>query len=426
LKHKRTKPLATSRLLVALRGALFAAALLWPHLARAHAPTFAVYSKYEATTGGRDIAFVFELDTPSVLALVQRDALLQGGPKLDPAALPKYNSFFSDYLFARFSVANDGAPCAHPSELGRFFWDEPTTHVLAVTKFTCASDPDELTIRSLVTHDLPVPHELVGDLQHGETLVRRFFVGDDVETTISFGSLPSSGLDEPHRPRRRGQVSYVLEPDRLRRFDQLAREELGSSSPAPQAADPHPWALFPRFVGEGIRHIFTGYDHVLFIVTLILAIGTWRRLAVVVTSFTAAHSVTLLFATLGWVTIPSRIVEPLIAASVLYVAVETALRSEVRARALIAFGFGLIHGFGLSSVLRDLGLSRGELAPALLGFNVGVEVGQLLIVTPLFALILSLRKHESGYSRLRSILAASVAVVAVFWIFVRVREALGS
>jgi hydrogenase/urease accessory protein HupE len=426
LKRKRTKPLATSRLLVALRGALFVAALFWPHLARAHAPTFAVYSKYEATTRGRDIAFVFELDAPSVLALLQRDAVLQGGPKLDPATLPQYSSFFSEYLFARFSVANDGTPCAHPSELGRFFRDEQTTHVLAVTKFSCASDLDEVTIRSLVTHDLPVPHELVGDLQHGETLVRRFFVGDEVETTISFRSLPSSGIDEPHRPKRRGQVSYVLEPDRLRRFDGLAQAELGVTSAAPSVSAPHPWALFPRFIGEGIRHIFTGYDHVLFVVTLILAIGTWRRLAVVVTSFTAAHSITLVFATLGWVTLPSRIVEPLIAASVLYVAVDTALRPEGRARALIAFGFGLIHGFGFSSVLRDLGLSRAELPPALLGFNVGVELGQLLIVTPLFALILSLRKHESGYSRVRSILAAGVAVIAVFWIFVRVREAFGS
>jgi hydrogenase/urease accessory protein HupE len=422
----RTAPLATSGFALALRGALFALALIWPRLAEAHAPSFAVYSKYEATTSARDVAFVFALDTPSVLSLLEQDALPRDERrKLDLASLPQYRSFFSSYLFSRFSVANDGAACGHPDELGRFFWDERTTHVLAVTKFTCAAALGELTIRSLVTHDMPVPHELVGDLQHGETLVRRFFLGDEVETTISIPSLPASGLDEPRRPRRRGQISYVLEPDRIRRFDDLARAELGVSSSSAQLVGAHPWALLPRFVGEGVRHIFTGYDHVLFIVTLILTVGSWRRLGVIVTSFTAAHSITLLVATLGWVSMPERVVEPLIAGSVLFVAVDTAVRAQPRVRALIAFGFGLVHGFGLSTVLRDLGLSGKELAPALLGFNVGVEIGQLLIVTPLFALILFLRKNERRYSRVRSVLAAGVAVVAVFWVVVRVREALG-
>jgi hydrogenase/urease accessory protein HupE len=438
LKLSPTRSPPASRFRLALRGALCALVLVWfvwPGLARAHAPAFAVYSKYEATTRGRDVAFVFELDAPSVLALLQRDAAPtvhgDAAPKVTAADLPQYLPFFSDYLLSRFSVSNDGALCAHPAALSHFLRDDATTHILAVTKFSCPAELDTLTIRSLVTHDLPVPHELVGDLQHGETLVRRFFLGDDVETTISIPSLPPSGLDEPRRAKRHGQISYVLEPDRIRRFDALARAELGEGTPDTETAGPqaahgdHSWAKFPRFVGEGIRHIFAGYDHVLFIVTLILAVRSWRHLAYVVTSFTAAHSVTLLFATLGWITIPAAIVEPLIAASVLFVALDTALRSEPRAHAQIAFAFGLIHGFGLSSVLRDLGLTRSEVGPALLGFNIGVEIGQLLIVAPLFGLILVLRRNERGFGRIRSVLAAGVAVVAVFWIVVRVREALG-
>ena len=205
----------------------------------------------------------------------------------------------------------------------------------------------------------------------------------------------------------------------------LRAPELGAELPSKVGVDVHPASTLAHFVGEGIRHIFTGYDHILFIVTLILTVGSWRKLAVTVTAFTAAHSVTLALATLGLVTLPSRLVEPLIALSVL---VRRARRgvptTQAGTRALIAFGFGLVHGFGLSNVLRDLGLSGRELAPALLGFNVGVEIGQLLIVAPLFSLILILRKNEGAYTRVRSVLAAGVAVIAVFWIVLRVRAAL--
>ncbi len=186
----------------------------------------------------------------------------------------------------------------------------------------------------------------------------------------------------------------------------------------------HPLATMMHFVGEGIRHIFTGYDHILFIVTLILSVSCWRQLAITVSAFTAAHSVTLALATLGVVVLPARVVEPLIAASVLFVALDAVLRPNVSTRAHIAFAFGLIHGFGLSNVLRDLGLSGRELAPALLGFNLGVEVGQLLIVAPLFALLRMLRRDGKTYTRLRGAVAGGVALVAVLWIVLRVREAL--
>jgi hypothetical protein len=122
--------------------------------------------------------------------------------------------------------------------------------------------------------------------------------------------------------------------------------------------------------------------------------------------------------------LPARVVEPLIAASVLFVALDAVLRPNASTRAHIAFAFGLIHGFGLSNVLRELGLSGRDLAPALLGFNLGVEAGQLLIVAPLFALLLVLRKDATAYVRLRGVVAGGVALVALFWIVLRVREAL--
>src|SRR5262249_14868985 len=173
-----------------------------------------------------------------------------------------------------------------------------------------------------------------------------------------------------------------------------------------------------HFVGQGILHIFTGYDHVLFIVTLLFVVRSWRHLAFIVTSFTAAHSITLAAATLGVVTVPSRLVEPLIAVTVLLVALDAFFRPDATARVGMTFAFGLIHGFGLSNVLRELGLSGRELAPALFGFNVGVEIGQLLIVGPVFPLVLALRRKETTYARARNWMCVSVAAVALIWIIV--------
>jgi hypothetical protein len=175
-----------------------------------------------------------------------------------------------------------------------------------------------------------------------------------------------------------------------------------------------------HFIGQGILHILTGYDHLLFILTLMLVVGSWRQLAVIVTSFTAAHSITLILATLGLVVVPAKVIEPLIALSVFLVAADAVARPRAGARALVTFGFGLVHGFGLSNVLRGLGLSGRELLPALLGFNLGVEIGQLLIVGPLFPLVLRLRKEMTLYFRARRVLCASVAVIAAFWIVIRV------
>ncbi len=411
-------------MIAVVRAALILAVLLWPCAARAHAPTFAVYSKYEATTSGNRIAFVFALDQSTTLTLLDRDAGRSPGEPRE--LLAPYRAFFTTYLFSRFSVENAGLPCAHPDELGQFFFDEQTVHVMAVTTFTCSAPLTNLTIRSLVTHDMPYAHELVGDLEHGAVIVRHFFVGDDVEAHIDLGALPASGVVQPWRPRPRNRFSYVPEPDATRRFDALAAAELGvdvrSLGGAP-AAPGKATATTVSFIGQGIVHIFTGYDHVLFLVTLMLVVHSWKHLAVIVTSFTAAHSLTLAVATLGLVTLPSRIVEPLIALTVLVVAVDAALRPEARARALVAFGFGLVHGLGLSSALRDLGLSGRALVPALFGFNVGVEIGQLCIVAPLFWLVLLLRERPATFLRVRNVLCTSVALVAVFWIAVRVRQA---
>lgn len=195
--------------------------------------------------------------------------------------------------------------------------------------------------------------------------------------------------------------------------------------------DPARTAL--RFLRLGIAHIFTGYDHIAFLLGLLLLGGSLRTLFGIVTSFTLAHSITLALATLGLVTPPPRLIEPLIAASIVFVALENlwALRAApdqrqaVAARALghrwmVTFAFGLVHGFGFASALRELHLPRGSLAASLVSFNLGVEVGQVAIAAaalPLLALLR--RKPWFSPAGLRA-LSAAVAAAGLFWLVQRV------
>lgn len=165
------------------------------------------------------------------------------------------------------------------------------------------------------------------------------------------------------------------------------------------------------FFRLGVEHILTGYDHLLFLVALLLRGGRLVSLLKIITAFTLAHSITLALATLGVVTIPDRIVEPVIAASIVWVALENLLlRNAPSQRWLVSFLFGLVHGFGFASAIEPLDLPRGRLALALLGFNLGVEAGQALVVALLLPLLLWMR--DSAWEP-RTVQAASLAVAAV-------------
>jgi HupE / UreJ protein len=174
------------------------------------------------------------------------------------------------------------------------------------------------------------------------------------------------------------------------------------------------WSQFADYGVEGIWHIWKGFDHILFLLSLLLpAVLAWQakawqpvqrfRAALVdvfkiVTAFTLAHSITLSLATLGFVSLPSRLVESTIAASVVLAALNNVVPVFHGRRWMVAFGFGLIHGFGFASVLTDLGLPSGTLAIALVGFNLGVECGQLAIVGVFLPLAYALR-HSAFYRR---------------------------
>ena len=182
------------------------------------------------------------------------------------------------------------------------------------------------------------------------------------------------------------------------------------------------FAVVQKFVPAGVHHILIGPDHLLFLIGLLLLGGSVRRLALVVTGFTLAHSVTLSLAVLGVVAPPNRIVEAVIALSIVYVGVDNLMVQEGRdMRAWIAVVFGFIHGFGFASVLQEMGLVREALGWSLFSFNLGVEVGQLMVVI-IVAVALGLLRAWSAVAARRVAYVGSIGVIAAgsFWFVERV------
>lgn len=208
-----------------------------------------------------------------------------------------------------------------------------------------------------------------------------------------------------------------------------------SAEQSMQLKAPSAMETLKQYVVEGIWHIWMGYDHILFLLSLLLPAVLIRMAAKwepatslkksllevlkVVTAFTLAHSITLSLAVLGFVSLPSRFVESTIAASVVFAALNNLRGSIEKKRWVMAFVFGLIHGFGFASALADLGLPQGALALALVGFNLGVEIGQMAIVVAFVPIAFALRGtgfYRKGILPVGSIL---IAIVAMYWFIQR-------
>lgn len=194
------------------------------------------------------------------------------------------------------------------------------------------------------------------------------------------------------------------------------------------------WDTFVRYWQEGVWHIWIGFDHILFLLALLLPAvlwweqGRWRpavtlrtvllETAGIVTAFTLAHSLTLALAVLGVVDLPNRLVESAIAITVVLAALNNLFPLVTGKRWLLAFALGLIHGFGFASVLRDLGLPADALALALVGFNLGVETGQLAIVGAVLPLAFVVR-HSGLYRLTLSVGSTAIALLALVWFLER-------
>jgi len=188
----------------------------------------------------------------------------------------------------------------------------------------------------------------------------------------------------------------------------------GSPTPEPKAPD-----TFVSYLGMGVEHIIGGIDHLLFLLALLALSTSFWQTVKIVTAFTVAHSITLSLATLGLVDVPSSIVEPLIAASIVWVAVENLVAPGGAGRRwLIAGLFGLVHGLGFASALLELDLTRATLVRALVGFNLGVELGQLAFVAVVMPPLVW-ASRPGRLPRLPQILSVIVAVVGAVWLVER-------
>lgn len=171
----------------------------------------------------------------------------------------------------------------------------------------------------------------------------------------------------------------------------------------------------------GVEHILSGYDHLLFVIGLLFLVGFRRQLVWTISAFTLAHSLTLASAALGWITLRSAPVEATIALSIVLVAYEALNKRQTLSRrlpALVAFGFGLVHGLGFAGVLQEIGLPQQHLLAALLAFNLGVEVGQLMVVGAAGLLVLALRRQPWA-ARLRVPVLYVIGSLAAYWTLLR-------
>lgn len=292
----------------------------------------------------------------------------------------------SAYAFSRLSITSAGQAC--PIAATQYLIDDHTDGAYAVLRFraTCPQIGQTLSLRYRLFFDL--------DPQH-KGLLRLIYEGQSRTAIFS--------------PEQATQVFELKTASKLSQFFDYAR--------------------------EGVWHIWKGYDHILFLLALLLPAVVKRRghawqavdafkpafweVLKIVTAFTVAHSITLSMATLGVISLPSRWVESTIALSVIVAALNNVYPLFRDRRWMMAFAFGLIHGFGFASVLSDLGLPQSILALALVGFNLGVEAGQLVIVAGFLPLAYLLRNgtfYRWGVLLVGSLL---IALIAGMWLVER-------
>ena len=329
------------------------------------------YSKIDLGTGTIAVDLSFNISELEMGVALDTNADGYVASEEIQAASPALRAFFSRAV----SVRKNDTLC--PASAGPVTHDQLTDAVVSTLSFPCAAGPGAIEVRYDYVNGFLHPHRNVAEIRHGSQAKAFLFT------------------------RERPLLKLTLQGD--------GNDLEGAGSAATTA----------QFLAEGVEHILVGYDHIAFILGLVLVGGTLGSLVKVVTSFTVAHSITLALAALGIFALPASLVEPLIALTVAWVGIENLVFREFHRRWLLTFFFGLVHGFGFAAVLASLGLANRPLLPALLGFNVGVEIGQLAIVVPIFFL---LRRHnqKSWHRTLVRTLSWLLVAAGSWWFFVRV------
>lgn len=193
--------------------------------------------------------------------------------------------------------------------------------------------------------------------------------------------------------------------------------------------EPNPWTVVITYVTLGVEHILMGFDHLLFVLCLVLLIGDKKKLLLTITSFTVAHSITLALSTLGWFVLPSVPVEAVIALSIVFLAREYYFYSlgemplSAKAPWTVAFIFGLLHGLGFAGALADIGLPQANIPLALLFFNIGVELGQIgFIFLVIFSAYLLFKFYDFRKVWIQKAVAYSIGGISSFWLIERLLQ----
>ncbi len=224
------------------------------------------------------------------------------------------------------------------------------------------------------------------------------------------------------------RIDILVRLERLDGTVQLERILPGQPSFTARAS-PGAWEVARTYVTIGIGHILLGFDHLLFVLALVMIVTSTRRLLVTITAFTVAHSITLSLATLGVLHVPGPPVEAIIALSIVFVASEIIHQRQGREGLasrkpwVVAFAFGLLHGLGFAGALAEVGLPENSIPLALLFFNIGVEIGQVLFVVVVLAIYKALAKLVAGrfdLARLAPVQAYAIGGLASYWLFERV------
>lgn len=262
----------------------------------------------------------------------------------------------------------------------------------------------------------------------GNLVCKQEFVRPNANA-LEFRTRVFSALPPGHREHFTLQDTrgVVLVARLLSESESQASTVLPVSTPVGASAAPSAQTVsFAAFLALGVEHILTGYDHLLFLFAFLISAQRISSVFKIVTSFTVAHSITLGLSAFNLVSIPSRWVEPAIAATIVFVAVQNLLRRERPSeRVALTFLFGLIHGFGFAAVLRDLGIADlGTSAwRALAGFNLGVEVGQVAVASTVLPILWWLRARKSYEFAWRPAMSGGIALAGAYWLVQRIGSA---
>jgi len=356
------------------------ALLLWSAPANAHPAPFSYLDLRLASGGVTGTLVVHDLDAAHDLGLTQADSLL------DPAVAAKYRDALVALLAPRITLVFDGRP-------------------VAIAWGAIDVVPERQSVRLAFT---------VEDRSPGHVAIRAYvFPYDPIHQT--FINL------------------YENDAIRLQAILDATKQNVEYFAGSTQGR----LAVIRTFVLSGIAHIMIGPDHILFLIGLLLLGGTLARLALIVTAFTIGHSITLSLAALDLLSPPSYFIEPLIALTIVVVGADNllvlratrtaqdepaaAVPSVADIRAWLAAGFGLIHGFGFAYVLKEFGLPQAALAWSLFAFNVGVEIGQLLIVAVVAGSLMLIRQRSPAAARMSAMGGSAAVILAgVYWFIERV------